>query len=246
MDNLGWIKIHRKIQEWGWAKDPKTGWLFIHLLIGCSHKDCVYQGIPLKRGQWVVSYKTLHGISGVSPRSIRTSLNKLKSTGELTHEIVRINSSNCSLITIINWDRYQLKTTSETTSERHVNDTSATLFKNVIMQEGKKNTICPSDDSVGQAIDYLNQVTGHGYKSGAKSNRKHVLARIADGHTIEEIKLVVDHKFMEWRNSADMFKYLRPETLFGSKFDGYLQTARAYQKEQKECLDIVGDLGGEQ
>lgn len=78
-----------------------------------------------------------------------------------------------------------------------------------------------------QAIEYLNSVSGAKYQKKGKS-LGHANARIDDGHTLDDLKLVVDAKWAEWRNDAKMAQYLRPETLFGaSKFPGYLVAAKA-------------------
>lgn len=69
-------------------------------------------------------------------------------------------------------------------------------------------------------IAYLNQKLGKSYKYVDK-NTKLVNARLKEGYTIDDFKTVIDKKVTEWQN-GDMAKYLRPETLFGTKFDGYL------------------------
>lgn len=69
-------------------------------------------------------------------------------------------------------------------------------------------------------IAYLNQKLGKNYKYVDK-NTKLVNARLKEGYTIDDFKTVIDKKVTEWQN-GDMAKYLRPETLFGTKFDGYL------------------------
>ena len=72
-----------------------------------------------------------------------------------------------------------------------------------------------------EAIDYLNQKAGTKYKSSSKNTTKHIKARINDGYTLEDFKTVIDKKCSEWLNT-DMEKYLCPDTLFGSKFEKYL------------------------
>lgn len=70
-------------------------------------------------------------------------------------------------------------------------------------------------------IVYLNQVTNKRYKFVDKTKRL-LLARFKEGYTLEDFKQVIDIKTAEWKDSPEFSKYLRPETLFGSKFDGYL------------------------
>ena len=72
-----------------------------------------------------------------------------------------------------------------------------------------------------EAVDYLNEKAGTKYKSNSKNTTKHIKARINDGYTLEDFKTVIDKKCSEWLNT-DMEKYLCPDTLFGSKFEKYL------------------------
>lgn len=72
-----------------------------------------------------------------------------------------------------------------------------------------------------EIIDYINSVLKSKYKYNSKSTSDKIQARLNEGYTIEDFKTVIDKKFKEW-NNTDMQKYLRPETLFGNKFEGYL------------------------
>ena len=72
-----------------------------------------------------------------------------------------------------------------------------------------------------EAVEYLNLKAGTKYKSSSKNTSKHIKARINDGYTLEDFKTVIDKKCSEWLNT-DMEKYLCPDTLFGSKFEKYL------------------------
>ena len=70
-------------------------------------------------------------------------------------------------------------------------------------------------------LAYLNHTVGKNYKYLDK-NLKPIIARFKEGYTLEDFKQVIDIKTAEWKDSPEFSKYLRPETLFGSKFDGYL------------------------
>lgn len=71
-------------------------------------------------------------------------------------------------------------------------------------------------------IDYLNQKTGSHYRSTSKSTRRLIKARYNEGFTDIDFKTVIDKKCSEWLRDANMAQYLRPETLFGTKFEAYL------------------------
>ena len=76
-------------------------------------------------------------------------------------------------------------------------------------------------------LTYLNEVCSSKYKHTTKSHIENINARLSEGHTIEDCKLVIDTKYAEWANDKRMSGYLRPSTLFGTgKFQGYLTQAK--------------------
>ncbi|UBK54512.1 conserved phage C-terminal domain-containing protein [Clostridium perfringens] len=70
-------------------------------------------------------------------------------------------------------------------------------------------------------IEYLNSKTGKSYKSTTRKTQSLIKARIDEGFNEEEFFKVIDNKVAEWKGT-EYEKYLRPETLFGNKFEGYL------------------------
>ena len=73
-----------------------------------------------------------------------------------------------------------------------------------------------------QIIDYLNEKTGKKFRSNIIKTQKFIQARINENYTLEDFKKVIDIKVQEWGKNEKMNKYLRPETLFGTKFESYL------------------------
>lgn len=71
-------------------------------------------------------------------------------------------------------------------------------------------------------IDYLNEKAGTKYKSMSKATQRLINARINDGFKVADFKHVIDTKCAQWREDKKMARYLRPSTLFGPKFEGYL------------------------
>lgn len=77
-----------------------------------------------------------------------------------------------------------------------------------------------------KAVQLLNDLSGSSFRAGTKSTQKLIAARETDGYTVEDIEMVIRHQCDLWGKDANMSKYLRPETLFGNKFEGYLSDAR--------------------
>lgn len=72
-----------------------------------------------------------------------------------------------------------------------------------------------------EIISYLNEKAGTKYRSSGNKTQRLIKARFNDGFNIDDFKKVIDTKTAEW-SGTDMAKYLRPETLFGTKFESYL------------------------
>ncbi|MCI8589703.1 MAG: hypothetical protein HFE77_03215 [Clostridiales bacterium] len=76
-------------------------------------------------------------------------------------------------------------------------------------------------EQIEAVVLFLNQTAGTNYRASAEATKKHIRARLAEGYTVDDFKTVIQKKCAEWLGT-DYAKYLRPETLFGSKFEGYL------------------------
>lgn len=73
-----------------------------------------------------------------------------------------------------------------------------------------------------EIIAYLNLKTGKHFEHTAKETRKFIKARWGPNRTLEDFKAVIDIKCSKWLSNPDFVDYLRPETLFGTKFQSYL------------------------
>lgn len=100
----GWIKLHRKILDWEWFTSPSTLQLFIYLLLRANKEDKKWRGILIKRGQLVTSVATISEETKLSMQQVRTSLNRLKSTNEITSK----TTNRFTLVTVCKYESYQL------------------------------------------------------------------------------------------------------------------------------------------
>ena len=74
---------------------------------------------------------------------------------------------------------------------------------------------------ITEIIDYLNEKAHKNYRSNNKTTIRHINARLKEGRTLPDFKQVIDNRCATWLGT-DMEQYLRPGTLFGSKFEDYL------------------------
>lgn len=98
------IQLHRRLLNWEWFQDSKVLHVFIYLLLKANYKPEMWQGWQLEPGQRVTSYEKIAESTGLSIQNVRTAIKKLKSTCELTCK----STNKFTLITITNWELYQL------------------------------------------------------------------------------------------------------------------------------------------
>lgn len=119
----GYIKLYRKLIKWGWYQDNVVKSLFLHCLLMASFKDFDWMGQVLKAGQFITSLKHLSDDLGFSTQQIRTAIKKLESTGEITST----STNKFTIITVMNWENYQVdEETSNTVSNNPITNEQQT------------------------------------------------------------------------------------------------------------------------
>lgn len=203
---------------------PDTLQLFLYLLLKATHKDTRYMGYEIKRGQCVFGIRKAALDTKVSPRSIRTSITRLKTTHEVTLQTTHL----FSIVTVCNYEIYQ--------SQENENDTPNDTQNDIVTTHDRHTTDtiqeCKNEKNkdIVEIVSFLNTTCGTSFRDQSAATRKHISARLSEKFSIQDIKAVITHKHSEWRADPKMKKYLRPETLFGTKFEGYLQEAKTTAK----------------
>lgn len=103
MANEGYIKLYRKMMKWGWYTDTNAKCVFLHLLFLAQYEACFYRGVKLDVGQAVTSIREIATQTGISVQSVRTALDHLKSTQEIT----QLPHGKFSVFTVKNYSEYQ-------------------------------------------------------------------------------------------------------------------------------------------
>ena len=86
-------------------------------------------------------------------------------------------------------------------------------------------------DIIKDIINYLNTKCNTRYKYTTEDSKKHIMARLREGYTKDDFYTVIDKKAAEWIGT-EQEKYLRPATLFGTKFESYLNQKVTAKKEK--------------
>lgn len=114
-------------------------------------------------------------------------------------------------------------------SHKEGNDIDIVVESDADFQEpGKKKKAPPvaaAPPEVEHIVNYLNHLAGTAYRL-SKNTTSHINARLSEGYTVPDFELVISFKCSQWLHDPKMRQYLRPETLFSPKFDGYLNAAK--------------------
>ncbi len=209
--------------------------LWLTILLLANHDERKWQGHTVAPGQLVTSLQHLSEKSGLSVQSVRTALEKLKSTGEINTQSTNRNT----LITVIKWADFQLTDETSTSNQQTTNkqltneqqttnkqSTTNKNIKNIKNDKNERNIYCADE-----VIDHLNMRTGSSYRH-SDSARKHILGRLNEGFTVQDCKDVIDKKCVDWVGT-EYEKFLVPDTLFRpSNFEKYLNQRISPKKGQ--------------
>jgi uncharacterized phage protein (TIGR02220 family) len=229
--------------NWEWIDSPDHVAIFVQLLLRANYKTTKYRGTEIRRGQVVSGRKKLQEWTGIEENKAYRLLKALQATGEID-----IKSNNrFSIVTIRNYEAYQGKNI----LSRQQNDNRATTKRqqmntsNNLNNLNKQESLSGKPDVVGQVVEFLNLKAGKKFKKTTPGTRSHIQARVNEGFTLDDFKSVIEKKVSEW-GGTEMEKFLRPQTLFGPKFESYLNQGpvKSYQQEvdEKKIEVLKGEL----
>jgi len=227
---IGYLKLWREIASkpiWlNSTPEQKTVLITIMMMVNFKPKQWEWKGeqYTADKGQVVTSLDKIveNCGKGVTVQNVRTALKRFEKLGFLTNESTKTGR----LITIGNWEVYQSDEENQQSNQQRPNKDLTPR------EEGNKEII-------KDIVDYLNKKTDKSFKASTKKTVTCIMARFNEGYTeFDDFKKVVDVKVSKWLGT-DNEMYLRPETLFGNKFEGYLNESP--KKQQAELLGAQGD-----
>lgn len=111
------------------------------------------------------------------------------------------------------------------------------IDKDIVEQSSQSDK---SDDiPFKEIIDYLNKKADRKFRHTTEKTRSLIKARWNEDFSLEDFKAVIDIKVAEWDKDSEMSKFLRPETLFGTKFEGYLNQPADNKERDWESWDFM-------
>ena len=162
MDNT-YIKLFRKILSWEWYKDTNTTRVFLHILLKANYKPSRYKGVEVGAGECVFGRKQWAEELGLSEQQVRTALNHLKSTNEIT-----IRATNkFSVVKVEKWAFWQIeeggatnRATNKLTNNQPTTNQQVTTSKESKKVINKESLSYAVPDGVKIGEKYTDPVTG--------------------------------------------------------------------------------------
>jgi len=219
----GWIKLHRGLIDWEWYTDHNTCRLFIHCIVRANYDAKNWRGISIARGQFWTSLPTLQSETGLSASQIRTSLNKLISTGEIAVK----SQAQGRMVTVLEYESYQQddrQNDNLVTDQSQTSDRPVTANKNV--KKDKNVIIIP---------DGINQPAWNEWVAYRNSKKKTVSQVAAK----KQFKLLANYAFEVQQQIIDQSIQNDYQGLFEPKGNTNEVNQRSNQPRKSSVVDRV-------
>lgn len=234
----GWVSLHRSIQNhWIWDNPVYLKWwLDLLLMVNYKPNDVLVNGKieTIGVGERLTSEIKLSERWNADRKTVRRFLNLLEK-----EQMISLTKSRQkgTTVKVLKYSDYQQVSEGSKDNEkdnevynggdieRDINNNVNNINKEYSGFPEEKEPSIPFK----KIIDYLNQQTGKRFRNVA-SNQKFIKARWNEGYRLEDFQKVVDVKLSQWKNT-EYEKYLQPSTLFGTKFDQYLNEPMSFNHQ---------------
>ena len=105
MNDSGYLRLYRQLLDWEWFDNSYMVHLWIYFLLKANYQDSKWHGIDVPRGSFITSLDSICKDTGLTVQNIRTCINKLKSTGEITIKV----TNRFSVLTVCNYNTYNVQ-----------------------------------------------------------------------------------------------------------------------------------------
>ena len=226
-------------------------------------------------GCYEVSIKQMSNETGYSKDSVENLIERF----EKVHKVLKFSRETKEIL-LLNWSKYNWTSSEkfrkplakeidnvknlkfreflEDVFENGYGIDTTCMDTSVTVTDTVTNTVSITDSTISiikDIIDYLNLVLNTKYSYKTVNTQKHIKARLKDGYIFEDFKTVIDKKAREWKGTS-MEKFLRPDTLFGTKFESYLnqnivdepvkQTYQPQPKRSSQLDDLLNKIREEE
>lgn len=189
------------------------------------------------------SRQYLCDFTGATKPTIDKALDELVNKGFITRIVEVLNGVTFNKYKA-NLDILNFTSSKETlppSKENLLGGSKKTLPNNIYIDNKEYNK-----EIYTSILDYLNEKIGTKYRASSRDTQSHINARLKDGYVLNDFIKVIDNKVAQWKDDKVMCQYLRPSTLFGTKFESYLNEKPVIKKSDKytkeQLYSVYDDL----
>lgn len=240
------MAIYRSIQLSFWTDSkvadeftPEDKYFYLYLMTNPHTNLCGCYELSLTQA----SFET-----GYSKDSIMRLLDRM----ENVHGVIQYSKETKEVL-ILNWSKYNWTKSDDFQKPllKEIANIKKCQFSQYLygVLDSTNDDLGRSQDPVGTTVtdtvylsvikdivNYLNEVCKTRYKYNSSKTQKHIKARLNEGYTLEDFKKVIDTKYRDWVGTK-WEQYLRPETLFGTKFESYLNQKSSIKNDKDFDID---------
>ena len=237
----GWIKLHRKMLDWEWFSDYKTLSVFIYLLLSANHSQKKWRGVVIEKGQCLTSSMKIADATGLSRQQVRTAIEHLKATNEITIQ----STKQYTIVTILKYDSYQQigdaeQPTKQPTKQPQDNQQSTNdqpsnkqeYNKERIIEDIFKETITPNGDNSKEKK--FRKPTLQEVEDYCKERNNNINAEQFINFYESKGWKIGSSKMKDWKAAIRTWeskqKEKKPQT---NLFDGMSEEERAYREKEE-------------
>lgn len=227
---------------------PNAKLLYGEITALCNEKGYCWANNSYFSDLYGVSKKTISNwISSLDERGfIKTEMIFKENSKEIRERRIYINPMEKDFYPYGKKVLYPMEENFHTPMEKKVKDNN-TVFNNTFNNTRDIRDIVEQGSTVAipykEIIDYLNKKTNKNFKCTSKATQRLINARFKEKFTLDDFKKVIDVKTSQWLKDKRMSAYLRPDTLFGTKFESYLnENVNTQQQTTGPYIDSCGCL----
>lgn len=210
----GYVKVFRALMDhWIWKDANKLKW-WLDIIFLCNIKEN-----KMLKGTTLVTIERGSFHTSINNLSLRWEIDKRK-----VGRFLKMLENDCMIET----DRSRYGITIKVVKYEEYQGEYAGEVKKPKEPKTEEKPKKAEDNRVTEIIEYLNSVCGTAYKPTTSKTVTLIKTRLKEKFEVEDFKKVVDIKFFEWGKDDKMKNYLRPETLFGTKFESYLNQNKGF------------------
>ena len=233
----GWIKLHRGITDWGWYSDPNTKAVFLHLLLTANLEDKEYLGHKIPAGSTVIGLNSLSNKLGMSVQQVRTALEKLQRTGEISKKA----TNKFSVVTIEKWSFYQgddRESNKQITNEQQSNNNPITNEQ----QTDNKRITTPKEYKNIRIKEYKNKEDIEKDNNNNNYNKRPYGTYTNVYLTDEEFDRFIK-AYPNWKDKIDYLSAYMKDT--GKNYKSHYATLTKWAKEDEQKNESQRDNSNE-